>query len=77
MPTNVRHLRGVVRVALVAHMCTGNEAFRQKRFELAAEHYEKALGICNFVRGMTRPDQEEIDKNKVRNNNNRTITNKC
>lgn len=60
---------------LVAHLCyelaaqlterrTGNEHYKQQRFEKALRHYERALSIVELVQGLSSSDQAEIESNK-------------
>ena len=43
----------------------GNQLFRAKKFEEARYHYKRAYSITTFVQGMSKPDQEELNKCKV------------
>lgn len=43
----------------------GNDAYKQKKFKEAMEHYTRALAIVNFVEAANPMDQEEIDSNKI------------
>lgn len=43
----------------------GNSFYKARKFQQAMKHYETALGIVNFVVGMSSSDQMEIDNNKI------------
>lgn len=43
----------------------GNAAYRAGRFSEALEHYTRARGIVELVRGLSRADQAEVDLNRV------------
>ncbi|KAK9835108.1 hypothetical protein WJX84_009349 [Apatococcus fuscideae] len=43
---------------------TGNEHYKQQKFEKALRHYERALSIVELVQGLSSSDQAEIDSNR-------------
>lgn len=43
----------------------GNQLFRARKFDEARNHYERAMSICTFVKGISKPDQMELDECKV------------
>mmetsp|Transcript_28370 Transcript_28370/g.54044 ORF Transcript_28370/g.54044 Transcript_28370/m.54044 type:complete len:348 (+) Transcript_28370:214-1257(+) len=47
------------------HRRKGNDLYKAKKFKQALKCYNDGISICNFVVGMSGPDQKEIDINKV------------
>lgn len=43
----------------------GNQAYKQRDFAKALHHYERAQAVVEFVQGLTRVDQAEVDINRV------------
>lgn len=43
----------------------GNEAYRSRNYTKALHHYERAKAVVEFVEGLSRADQAEVEVNKV------------